>query len=321
MPMNNSTNSELKIGVSSCLLGNEVRFDGGHKHDRYITGTLSNYITFVPVCPEVECGLSIPREAMRLTGDPEKPTLITNKTGIDHTERMINWAKKKVVQLEQESLCGFIFKNRSPSSGMERVKVYDKNNVPRSIGVGLFARAFMDHFPLLPVEEEGRLHDILLRENFIESIFVYRRWRDVVASPSAGGLVDFHSRHKLLLMAHSEKHCRMMGKMIAQAGKLDHNELIGQYQKSLMAAMRLKPTIKKHVNVLMHMMGYFKKLISADEKQELLSVINQFHECIVPLIVPITLLNHYIRKFNEPYLNKQYYLNPHPLELKLRNHA
>lgn len=321
MPMNNSTNSELKIGVSSCLLGNEVRFDGGHKHDRYITGTLSNYITFVPVCPEVECGLSIPREAMRLTGDPEKPTLITNKTGIDHTERMINWAKKKVVQLEQESLCGFIFKNRSPSSGMERVKVYDKNNVPRSIGVGLFARAFMDHFPLLPVEEEGRLHDILLRENFIESIFVYRRWRDVVASPSAGGLVDFHSRHKLLLMAHSEKHCRMMGKMIAQAGKLDHNELIGQYQESLMAAMRLKPTIKKHVNVLMHMMGYFKKLISADEKQELLSVINQFHECIVPLIVPITLLNHYIRKFNEPYLNKQYYLNPHPLELKLRNHA
>lgn len=319
--MNNNTNSELKIGVSSCLLGNEVRFDGGHKHDRYITGTLSNYITFVPVCPEVECGLSIPREAMRLTGDPEKPTLVTNKTGIDHTERMINWARKKVVQLEQESLCGFIFKNRSPSSGMERVKVYDKNNVPRSIGVGLFARAFMDHFPLLPVEEEGRLHDILLRENFIESIFVYRRWRDVVASPSAGGLVDFHSRHKLLLMAHSEKHCRMMGKMIAQAGKLDHNELISQYQESLMAAMRLKPTIKKHVNVLMHMMGYFKKLISADEKQELLSIINQFHECIVPLIVPITLLNHYIRKFNEPYLNKQYYLNPHPLELKLRNHA
>lgn len=319
--MNNNMNSELKIGVSSCLLGNEVRFDGGHKHDRYLTGTLSNYFTFVPVCPEVECGLSIPREAMRLTGDPGKPTLITNKTGINHTERMINWAKKKVVELENESLCGFIFKNRSPSSGMERVKVYDKNNVPRSIGVGLFARAFMDHFPLLPVEEEGRLHDILLRENFIESIFVYRRWRDVVASASAAGLVDFHSRHKLLLMAHSEKHCRLMGKMIAQAGKLDLDELISQYQESLMAAMRLKPTIKKHVNVLMHMMGYFKKQISADEKQELLSVLNQFHEGIVPLIVPITLLNHYIRKFNEPYLNSQYYLNPHPLELKLRNHA
>ena len=321
MPMNDSINSELKIGVSSCLLGNEVRFDGGHKHDRYITGTLANYFTFVPVCPEVECGLPIPREAMRLTGDPENPTLVTNRTGVDHTARMINWARKRVVQLEQESLCGFIFKNRSPSSGMERVKVYDQNNIPRSIGVGLFARAFMDHFPLLPVEEEGRLHDILLRENFIESIFVYKRWRDVVASQSAAGLVDFHSRHKLLLMAHSEKHCRMMGKMIAQAGTLDLNDLISQYQESLMTAMRLKPTIKKHVNVLMHMMGYFKKLISADEKQELLSVLNQFHEGLVPLIVPITLLNHYIRKFKEPYLNKQYYLNPHPLELKLRNHA
>lgn len=321
MLMNQIENSELKIGISSCLLGNEVRFDGGHKHDRYITGTLGTYFTFVPVCPEVECGLSIPREAMRLTGDPENPTLVTNKTGVDHTDRMINWATKKVVQLEQESLCGFIFKNRSPSSGMERVKVYDQNNVPRSIGVGLFAKAFMTHFPLLPVEEEGRLHDILLRENFIESIFVYKRWRDVLASPSSAKLVDFHSRHKLLLMAHSEKHCRMMGKMIAQAGKLDSDELISQYQESLMTAMRLKPTIKKHVNVLMHMMGYFKKLISADEKQELLSVLNQFHEGVVPLIVPVTLLNHYIRKFNEPYLKTQYYLNPHPLELKLRNHA
>lgn len=314
-------NSELKIGVSSCLLGNEVRFDGGHKHDRYITGTLSNYFTFVPVCPEVECGLSIPREAMRLTGDPENPTLVTNKTGIDHTERMKNWAQKKVVQLERENLCGFIFKNRSPSSGMERVKVYDQNNVPRAIGVGLFAKAFMTHFPLLPVEEEGRMHDILLRENFIESIFVYRRWRDVMASPSSGALVNFHTRHKLLLMAHSEKHCRAMGKMVAQAGSRDTDELISEYQESLMAAMRLKPTLKKHVNVLMHMMGYFKKQISTDEKQELLTVLDQFRQGIVPLIVPITLLNHYIRKYDEPYLATQYYLNPHPAELKLRNHA
>lgn len=314
-------NSELKIGVSSCLLGNEVRFDGGHKHDRYITGTLSNYFTFVPVCPEVECGLSIPREAMRLTGDPENPTLVTNKTGIDHTERMKNWAQKKVIQLERENLCGFIFKNRSPSSGMERVKVYDQNNVPRAIGVGLFAKAFMTHFPLLPVEEEGRMHDILLRENFIESIFVYRRWRDVMASPSSGALVNFHTRHKLLLMAHSEKHCRAMGKMVAQAGSRDTDELISEYQESLMAAMRLKPTLKKHVNVLMHMMGYFKKQISTDEKQELLTVLDQFRQGIVPLIVPITLLNHYIRKYDEPYLATQYYLNPHPAELKLRNHA
>ena len=319
--MNESVNSELKIGISSCLLGNKVRFDGGHKHDRYITGTLANYFSFVPVCPEVECGLPIPREAMRLIGDPENPTLITNKTGVDHTQRMNSWAKKRVVELEGESLCGFIFKNRSPSSGMERVKVYDANNIPRNIGVGLFAKAFKDHFPLLPVEEEGRLHDIRLRENFIESIFVYKRWRDLMENLSPAGLVAFHTSHKLLLMAHSEKHSRQMGKLIAQAGSADLDGLISQYQELLMEAMRLKPTLKKHVNVLMHMMGYFKKVLSGDEKQELLTILDQFRAGLVPLIVPITLMNHYTRKYDEQYLGKQFYLNPHPIELKLRNHA
>ena len=314
-------NSELKIGISSCLLGNEVRFDGGHKHDRYITGTLGIYFNFVPVCPEVECGLPIPREAMRLVGDPEAPSLVTNKTGVDHTERMTTWSKRRVIGLQAEDLCGFIFKNRSPSSGMERVKVYDKNNVPQSVGVGLFARTFMEHFPLLPVEEEGRLHDMRLRENFIESIFVYRRWRDVVASPSSAALINFHTRHKLLLMAHSEKHCRLMGKLIARVKSTDPDELISQYQELLMSAMRLKATIKKHINVLMHMMGHFKKQLSADEKQELLDVLDHFRNEIVPLIVPITLMNHYTRKFNEPYLKNQFYLAPHPIELKLRNHV
>src|SRR5210317_1315596 len=165
--------NKITIGVSSCLLGNEVRYDGGHKHDRYITETLGRYLSFVPVCPEVECGLPIPREAMRLVGEVDRPRLVTNKTGVDHTDRMLTWARKKVAELEKENLCGFIFKNRSPSSGMERVKVYDGNNVPRAVGVGIFARAFKDHFPLLPTEEEGRLHDPLLRENFIEQIFVY----------------------------------------------------------------------------------------------------------------------------------------------------
>ncbi len=175
--------NKITIGVSSCLLGNEVRYDGGHKHDRYITETLGRYLSFVPVCPEVECGLPIPREAMRLVGDVDAPRLVTNKTGVDHTEKMLDWARKKVVELEKENLCGFIFKNRSPSSGMERVKVYDGNNVPRAVGVGIFARAFKAHFPLLPTEEEGRLHDPILRENFIEQIFVYQRWREVAERP------------------------------------------------------------------------------------------------------------------------------------------
>ena len=313
--------NKITIGVSSCLLGNEVRYDGGHKHDRYITETLGRYLSFVPVCPEVECGLPIPREAMRLVGEVDRPRLVTNKTGVDHTDRMLTWARKKVAELEKENLCGFIFKNRSPSSGMERVKVYDGNNVPRAVGVGIFARAFKDHFPLLPTEEEGRLHDPLLRENFIEQIFVYQRWREVADAPTAAKLISFHTTHKLLLMAHSEKHTREMGRLMAQAGSLELDTFIERYQELLMAAMSLKPTTKKHVNVLQHMMGFFKKLISADEKQELLSVIEQFRNNIVPLIVPVTLINHYIRKYQEPYLMEQHYLNPHPLELKLRNHA
>lgn len=312
---------KIKIGVSSCLLGHEVRFDGGHKHDRYITGTLGNYFDFYPVCPETECGLPVPRESMRLVGDPENPKLLTSRTGVDHTERMNSWSERKVEELAEKNLCGFIFKSKSPSSGMERVKVYGKNNMPRPVGVGLFARKFKERFPLIPVEEEGRLHDMVLRENFIESVFVYRRWRGVVEQFTLDNLVQFHTEHKMLLRAHSEKHYRELGRIVAKAGKLETGELLTSYQENLMAAMQLKPTVKKHVNVLMHMMGYFKKLISSDEKQEILEVIESYKNYNVPLIVPITLMNHYVRKFQDSYLEKQYYLKPHPTELKLRNHA
>ena len=319
--MENDQNNKILIGVSSCLLGNKVSFDGGHKHDRYITGTLGNYFDFVPVCPEVECGLSIPRESMRLVGDPESPRLVTNKTAMDHTDRMNEWSNNRVAQLATMDLCGFIFKSKSPSSGMERVKVYDKNNVPKAIGVGLFARVFKETFPLLPVEEEGRLHDMVLRENFIESVFVYRRWRSVVENFSLDDLVTFHTEHKMLLRAHSEKHYRELGRIVAKAGLLDPEELRTSYQANLMEAMRLKTTVKKHVNVLIHMMGHFKKQISSDEKQELLEVIERYRNQYVPLIVPITLMNHYVRKYEQPYLEKQHYLQPNPTELKLRNHA
>ena len=314
-------NDKIRIGISSCLLGNPVRFDGGHKHDKYITGTLGNFFDFIPVCPEVECGLSVPRESMRLVGDPASPRLIANKSGTDLTEQMQNWARSRVEQLAAENLCGFIFKSKSPSSGMERVKVYDKNNIPSSIGVGLFARAFMERFPTIPVEEEGRLHDLILRENFIESVFVYRRWRAVVDDFSPRKLVAFHTGHKLLLRAHSEKHYRLLGRITAEAGSMERDQFLDTYQDELMACMRLKPTVKKHINVLMHIMGYFKKLLTADEKKELLEVIDSFRNHHIPLIVPITLLNHYVRKYDEQYLKGQHYLNPHPTELKLRNHA
>ncbi|MCG6982983.1 MAG: DUF523 and DUF1722 domain-containing protein [Deltaproteobacteria bacterium] len=314
--------AKVRLGISTCLLGENVRYDGGHKRDRFIIETLGQFVEFVPVCPEVECGLPIPRESMHLAGDPESPRLVTTRTRIDHTERMVNWARKRVRELEKENLCGFVFKSNSPSSGMERVKIYDEHGRVQKIGVGMFARAFMDHFSLLPVEEDGRLHDIRLRENFIERIFALKRWRELLDSNQRRGkLVAFHTQHKLLIMSHSQKHSRILGKLVAEAKKIPAEQLYSQYQMLFMEALRLKTTIKKNINVLQHMMGYFKKQLSADEKRELLETIDQYRNEYIPLIVPVTLIMHYVRKYDQTYLKEQLYLNPHPIELKLRNHA
>ncbi|MBW1781457.1 MAG: DUF523 and DUF1722 domain-containing protein [Deltaproteobacteria bacterium] len=312
----------IRLGVSQCLLGENVRYDGGHTLDRFIRDTLGHYLDFVPVCPEAECGLGIPREPMRLEGDPESPRLITIRTRQDLSDRMLAWAGQRVRELEKEDLCGFIFKSKSPSSGMERVKVYNQKGMPVKRGVGLFARTFMAHFPLLPVEDEGRLHDPRLRENFIESIFALKRWRETLTSKrTMGNLVAFHTRNKLLLLSHSEKHYRSMGKLVARGKGLPTAELYSRYEVEFLEALKLKATVKKNVNVLQHMMGYFKKVLSSDEKQELLDIISDYHEGLTPLIVPITLFNHYVRKYQEPYLGQQTYLNPHPTSLKLRNHV
>lgn len=313
----------IKIGVSSCLLGKEVRYNGGHSHDRYITGTLGQYFTFVDVCPEVEAGFGIPRETLRLVGNPESPRLLTSRTHKDCTETMRNWAQKRVKDLANANLCGFIFKSKSPSSGMERVKVYTEKGFPGSNkGVGLFARAFMACFPLIPVEEDGRLHDAALRENFIERIFALKRWRQVAEEKkNRGNIVAFHTGHKLQIMSHSLQHYRDMGRLVARAKESPLESLYEQYEAMFMQALSLKATVKKNVNVLQHMAGYFKKLLSKDEKKELLEVIEQYHKNYIPLIVPITLVNHYVRKYEQEYLKKQYYLNPHPIELKLRNRA
>ncbi len=312
----------IKLGISACLLGRNVRYDGGHKLDRFLTDTLGRYVEYVPVCPEVECGMGIPRESLRLTGDPEAPRLVTTRTGKDLTDQMTAWAKQKVVRLEKEHLCGFIFKSHSPSSGMERVKVYNAKGFPEKKGSGLFAAAFMKHFPLVPVEEEGRLHDPALRENFIDRIFTLKRWRETIfPRMGMGKLVDFHTRHKLLILAHSPKHYRQLGKLVADGKSFPVNERCRAYQELLMEALKLKATIKKNTNVLQHLMGYFKKQLTADEKQELLEIIRQYHDGFIPLVVPVTLINHFTRKYNQRYLKKQTYLNPHPVALKLRNHV
>jgi uncharacterized protein YbgA (DUF1722 family)/uncharacterized protein YbbK (DUF523 family) len=314
--------TKIRLGISSCLLGEKVRYDGGQKLDHFITETLGKFVEFVPVCPEVECGLGIPREAMHLLSSPEGPRLVTIRTQVDHTERMRAWAQKRVVELEQEDLCGFIFKSDSPSSGMERVKIYSGKGMADKTGVGLFAQEFMQHFPLLPVEEEGRLHDPGLRENFLESLFTMKRWRETRAlGTKRGHLVDFHTRHKLLIMSHSPKHYGLLGKLVAQMKEIPLPEMYERYQTLLMEALRLKTTIKKNANVLLHVMGYFKKNLSPAEKEELLRIVNNYQKGYIPLIVPVTLLNHYMWKYDQNYLKSQYYLDPHPLELKLRNHV
>jgi uncharacterized protein YbgA (DUF1722 family)/uncharacterized protein YbbK (DUF523 family) len=313
---------KIKLGISSCLLGNNVRWNAGHQRDRYLTDTLGQFVEYVPVCPEVEAGFGIPRESMRLVGDPENPRLITFKSKTDHTDQMTRWAKERVKELEKEDLCGFIFKCDSPSSGMIRVKVYSEKGMPEKKGVGMFARAYMNHYPLLPVEDEGRLHDPAIRENFIEQIFTMKRWRQVATEKkSMGNIVKFHTQNKLLVLSHSRDHYRQMGKLVAGGKKLPIGELHSQYEVLLMQALELKTSIKKNCNVLQHLMGYFKKQLNPDEKQELLEVFDQYRNWLVPLIVPITLINHYVRKYDQPYLKMQTYLNPHPVELKLRTHV
>jgi len=314
--------SKIRLGLSSCLLGAKVRFDGGHRWDRFITDTLGQYVEFVPVCPEVECGLGVPREPMRLEGVPAAPRLLTVRTRQDLTQRLLTWARRRVAALAQEDLDGFIFKAKSPSSGMARVKVYNDRGVPTNTGVGLFARVFMDHFPLLPVADEGRLHDPEIRENFIEGIFFHRRWRELLGQqPNLGDLVIFHTRHKLQILAHSPELYRQLGRLVARARELPLPEVLAAYLAMAMAALRLKATVKKNAKVLYHLLGYFKKQLTGDEKQEMLEIIDSYRRGEVPLIVPVTLVNHYVRQYREPYLKEQFYLQPHPLELKLRNHA
>ena len=312
----------MKIGISTCLLGENVRYDGGHKLDRYLRDLLGKYVNYVPVCPETESGMPIPREALRLVGDIDSPRLVTQKSGEDYTGVMQSWASKRLDALEKEKLCGFIFKSKSPSSGMERVKVYNDKGHPVPKGRGIFAGMFMEHFPLLPVEEEGRLHDPMLRENFITRIFVYARWLELMEQGlTTARLIDYHTRHKLLIMAHNVNAYRELGRLVARAKEFSPDELADQYISRLMTALKLSSTIKKNVNVLQHVMGYFKRDLSSDEKQELLEVIGNYKDSLVPLIVPVTLLNHYVRKYDQPYLKEQVYLNPHPMELKLRNHV
>lgn len=311
----------IRIGISSCLLGHKVRYDGGHSHDRFLTQTLGLFAEYVPVCPEVECGMPTPREAVRLVGDAQNPRLVTQKTGVDKTGMMQAWIETKLNDLEKQDLCGFIFRSKSPSSGLYRIRVYGDDGQVRKNGTGLFAKAFRARFPRIPVEEAGRLHDPMIREQFIEAIFSLQRWRNFLKDrPTLGKLVEFHTKNKLLLLSHSTEKYRILGRLTATGKARPLEDLLAEYETVLISALELKTTLKKNINVLHHIMGYFKKNLTAGEKQEMLTLIDQYRQGYLPLIVPITLVRHYVRKYDPPWLRDQTYLNPHPFELKLRNY-
>jgi uncharacterized protein YbgA (DUF1722 family)/uncharacterized protein YbbK (DUF523 family) len=312
----------VRIGISSCLLGEEVRYDGGHQKDAYITGVLARHFTWVPVCPEIEVGMGVPREPVRLTGDAAAPRMVGVASGADHTERMNDFARRRVQDLARRGLSGYILKRASPSCGLERVKVYDPHGVPARAGAGLFARALTEALPLLPVEEEGRLNDARLRDNFITRVFAYRRLAALRAEADRPGLiVGFHTAHKYLLLAHSPAAYARLGRQVAELTRRPREGWLDRYGDGFMRALRVPATPRKHVNVLHHIMGFFKDRLGAAEKRELLGVIDDYARGLVPLIVPVTLINHYVARFEVAYVRDQIYLRPHPKELMLRNHV
>ncbi len=312
----------FRLGISRCLLGEAVRFDGGHKLDIFLTEVLGRYVEWVPVCPEVEAGLGTPREAMRLVGNAQHTRLVTIEREIDHTQALETMATHRLQELRNLDLSGYVFKNGSPSCGINRVPIYNEHGNPGRKGAGLFARAFIEQFPLIPVEEEGRLRDPTLRENFIERVFCYHRWQDLVQNGITWqGLTRFHMIHKYLLLSHHPQQCEALGRLIGQARRPRSKELAHQYGELFMKTLAVSATVRKHVNVLQHILGYFKERLSVHEKAKLLHVIGDYHHGLTPLIVPLTLIKHYVQIFDVRYILDQVYLNPHPKELMLRNHV
>ncbi len=309
----------ILIGVSSCLLGQEVRYDSGHKHNAYLTETLARYFEFIPICPEMAIGLGTPRPPMRLVASAHGTRAVRiADPSVDVTDALSRFGRDTAAQLGDVS--GYILKKGSPSCGMERVKIFNDQGVPVDSGTGVYAQALMRALPQMPVEEEGRLMDPVLRENFIERVFVYHRWQGLLDSGlTPHRLVDFHTDHKFAVLAHDAAAYEVLGRIAARAGSTDLDALAGEYGETLMSALKRRATRKRHANVLMHVAGFLKSYLEAEDKQELLEVIERYRGGLVPLIVPITLLRHHLRRHPNPYIERQTYMNPHPEELMLRN--
>jgi uncharacterized protein YbgA (DUF1722 family)/uncharacterized protein YbbK (DUF523 family) len=309
----------IKIGVSACLLGSKVRFDGGHKRSRFITDSLAEYFEFTAYCPEVAIGMGTPRQPIRLTGDAQSPEAVGVKTPeLNVTQPLRTYGEKIAGGID--GLCGFIFKKDSPSCGMARVKVYNAKGMPERVGTGLFAREVMKANPLLPVEEEGRLNDADLRDNFITRVYVYARWKALIDKGlSKAGLISFHSGHKYLVMSHSNEMYRELGQMLSDLTQAPLTDIADRYIVKLMQALRLPATRKRHTNVLQHLLGYLKNNLDSAHRTDLSKTIDSYRRGEFPLVVPIRLLQHHFSMHPHPYINKQVYLAPHPQALLLRN--
>ncbi len=314
----------IRIGISSCLLGQKVRYDGGHKRDRFATDVLQPYVEWVPLCPEVEIGLGIPRPTIRLErGKDRTARLVMPLSGEDLTNRMEDWAEQQVERLGDLDLCGYILKKDSPSCGMERVKVFDRDGVPARDGVGVFAEALLRRAPYLPVEEEGRLNDPRIRENFIAGVFALRRWKDMeTAGVTRARLMEFHATHKFLCMARNQAGARRLGRLLGSSGTGDSGAALDEaYLDEFSAVMRRPPSRKGHTNVLQHLAGFVSPELDPADRMELTTAIDDYRRGLLPLNVPLTLLRHHARRQDRTYLLDQAYLSPHPHELMLLNHV
>jgi uncharacterized protein YbgA (DUF1722 family)/uncharacterized protein YbbK (DUF523 family) len=312
----------IRIGVSSCLLGREVRFDGGHKRDPFLTGTLGRFVEWVPVCPELELGLGVPRPSLRLERAGDGLRLVEAGSGRDLSAAMRRFAARRAAELAEQDLSGYVLKSRSPSCGMERVKTRDARGGPAPGGRGLFAAGLLAAFPELPVEEEGRLQDPVLRENWVERVFAYRRLRALFAGRATPGrLVAFHTAHKLQLLAHSPAAYRALGRLVASPAAAPRAELRERYSRGFMQALALRATRGRNANVLQHMAGHLRDGLDAADRAELAETIADYRRGLVPLVVPVTLVRHHARRLAVAYLLGQVYLDPHPKELMLRNHV
>ena len=315
-----SSNNLIKVGISACLLGAPVRFNGGHKQSHLCKDVLSQYFSYVPLCPEQAIGLGTPREPIRLVGETSNPRAVgTVNAELDVTDALTAYGQRTAAELTD--LCGCILMQKSPSCGMERVKVYQySGHTAEHGGVGLFAAALMRAQPNLPVEEDGRLNDPVLRENFITRVFAYAQWQQLLSSGlTRKKLYDFHGRYKYQLMANSPADCAALGRLLASNHQLRLGILATQYFNKFMSALKKIANRGTHTNVLQHISGYIKRSLSADERQELQTLISQYRSGIVPLVVPLTLLKHHFRRHPDRYIAEQVYLQPHPENLSLRN--